>query len=174
MVKILVREFFNIIDREGDDPSLLFKSYYEETKDFVRTVIYWNTRLDNIDDLVQETYLKAWKSFSKFEKRSSFKTWIYRIAINVARDNIPKKVIKLDVEISHELNIELKDIIDRSLLGLSTNQKELFILFYKLDYSFREISELTNQAESTVKSKVYKAKEIFIKTYNKLENRDDE
>ncbi len=173
MVKILVREFFNIIDREGDDPSLLFKTYYNETKDFVRTILYWNTRLDNVDDLVQETFLKAWKSFSKFEKRSSFKTWIYRIAINVARDNIPKKTVEPDREISYEINIELKDLIDKSLLGLDSNQKELFILFYKLDYSFREIAELTNQAESTVKSKVYKAKENFIKTYSKLENRND-
>src|ERR1700678_258229 len=39
--------------------------------------------LDEAEDLVQETYLRAWRSYGTFEGRSSLRTWLYRSATNV-------------------------------------------------------------------------------------------
>jgi RNA polymerase sigma-70 factor (ECF subfamily) len=45
--------------------------------------------VDEAEDLVQETYLRAWRSFGGFEGRSSVRTWLYRIATNVMLEMPP-------------------------------------------------------------------------------------
>ena len=74
-----------------DELLLLFKEQYLKEKSFVRSSIYWMVNSSDVDDLVQETFLKAWKCFKKFEAKSSFRTWVYRIAMNITYDYLKKK-----------------------------------------------------------------------------------
>lgn len=144
-----------------------FKEYYLTERDFVRNAIYWMVRSDVVDDLVQETFVKAWKNFRKFEENSRFRTWIYRIAMNVTYDYLKKNSSNelkelTEVEIKGE-DIALKDLIDKGLLQLTIEQREVFILFYKMNYKQSEIAELLKIPAGTVKSRLFHAREVFEK-----------
>ena len=141
-----------------------FKAEYENSSDFVRKTIYWNTRNKNdLDDLIQETFLKAWKAYPKFNYDSDFKTWIYRIARNTLTDYFRKQKTFSPIDEVGELSneVEMQDLITAGLAKLNEKQREIFILHYYLSYTQSEISELVGVPEGTIKSRVYKAKEIF-------------
>lgn len=145
-----------------------FERYYRDTKDFVRASIFWMIRSHHVDDLVQETYLKAWKSFSSFENKASFKTWIYRVAMNVTYDFLKKNQSDLNVddyqvEDENRVDIATEDLITKALLKLNEKQREVFVLFYKFGYTTAEIAKLVDVKEGTVKSRLHYAKETFEK-----------
>ena len=162
-----LKTLFNPLAFSNENTLEDFQVYYEETKDFVRASIYWMIRSHHVDDLVQETYLKAWKSFKSFESKASFKTWIYRIAMNVTYDFLRKKTNDLNID-DYQLvdtskdDLTNEDLISKALLKLNENQREVFILFYKFGYTTIEIAELIEIKEGTVKSSLHYAKESFV------------
>ena len=134
-----------------------FEILYREHRGYVRAVIYWLVREDTIDDIVQETFVKAWKNYGKFNHDSSVKTWLYRIARNCAIDYLRKENKEIDsdhhVE-GYESHNEMKDIISKGLKKLSLEQREVFILYYKFGNTSLEISEILSIKEGTVKSRL--------------------
>lgn len=135
-----------------------------ENAEFIRTSIYWMVRNQNIDDIVQDTFLKAWKKFDSFNRKSSFRTWLYRIAMNTTYDYLRKNKNYLESEVSSEIsgdNNELKDLISKALHSLNLKHREAFILFYKFEYSQKEVAETLSISEGTAKSRIHYAKEKF-------------
>ncbi len=167
------RSIFLQEDQKKLDPLEAFKVYYQETYPFVRQILFWNLKDKSlVEDLVQETYLKAWKSFSQFKQESSFKTWIYKIAINTVKDFYRKQQWQSEVnenyqEQSASDSYAVLDLVEKSVLNIDLNLREFFILYYKFNYTFAEIAQLSEQNINTVKTKVYKAKEQFIDFYQK-------
>lgn len=167
MLQNIKKIFFPLGDRSQEELQEEFKKFYEIHADFVRTVIYWTVRSDSTDDLVQETFLKAWKSYKGFEQRSQFKTWIYRTAVNTCYDFLNERKKNNEVELEDvaqggSSSPELQDLISKGLSTLSEKHREVFILFYKLELSLSEIAEFLALAEGTVKSRLHYAKDNFL------------
>lgn len=158
---------FSSMEVNQEDLLPLFKEQYIKERNFVRSSIYWMVNSNDIDDLVQETFLKAWKSFDKFEEKSSFRTWIYRIAMNVSYDYLKKNKEEIyqvsdDLEDFKEANLEMTDLISKGLMTLSLEQREAFTLHYQIGLTYLEAGELLDVPEGTVKSRANSAKKVFI------------
>lgn len=150
-----------------------FEEIYQENHRFIRTVVYWVLRDDGVEDVVQEVFIKAWKSRDTFKGNSTVKTWLYRIAMNCCYDYFQKKQpdssevsVESVVDESSE-DMALKELIDLAIGKMSMEQRESFVLFYKMGMTQKEISELRGIPVGTVKSQLFSAREIFSKVMEK-------
>ena len=115
------------------------------------------------EDIVQETFIRVFKNIKGFKGYSSLYTWIYRISQNITKDKLKSHIITIpyeDSEIDND-NPEIITInnIDREQLrleldGLSFIYKQVLILFYFEELSIKEISEILEEKEGTIKSKL--------------------
>jgi RNA polymerase sigma-70 factor (ECF subfamily) len=124
------------------------------------------------DDLTQETFFKVWKNIQKFDQEKNFKTWIFTIAKNSARDAWKKKKtlpfslfensegynrldeIAEDKALPDEVleQIESTQELEQVLKKLSKKHETILLLRYKDDFSLGEIAKILNLPYNTVKS----------------------
>jgi len=159
---------FVLFNRSTADEQVLdeFRQCYLEHRDFVRASVYWMVNSTVVDEIVQEAFLRAWKGFEGFKRDASFKTWIYRIAINTTYDYL-RKHRELESTSEHETggdqdDLELVDLISKALMQLSLEQRESFSLHYQQGYTYQEVAQLLELPEGTIKSRVHSGKRIFI------------
>lgn len=179
MISIVKKIFTkNSSDKEKD--ALSEEKYFEEmylnTKDYVRNLVYWHTNNSVVDELVQDVFMKAWKGLPHFKKEANPKTWIYKITMNVVYDYYRSKTNEAvkDSFVAESCDkasndSELRDLIEKALSSLNIEQREVFVLYYKMEYSLEEISKLLNIPLGTVKSRIHYAKDKFQSFFEKEE-----
>lgn len=132
---------------------------------------------DLAEDLVQETLIKAARAHTSFKGDSSLYTWLVSILINLCRDHFRKNARSAvfsdiqDVEVGDvrektEKKIERKEVVDRLMNmidELDEKYRDVVILRYFQEMTYREIAESLNLAEGTVKSRLSQARMILHK-----------
>ena len=136
---------------------------------------------EDVKDISQEVFLKAYRNLSKFDGKSTFSTWIYRIAVNTCIDEMRKRKGKqtysLDAELEQEdgnyqrqfadtadtpeqslIRQELRQEVVTALEQLSPEHKTALVLREMQGFSYEEISEITQTPLGTVKSRISRAK----------------
>ena len=130
------------------------------------------------EDVVQETFLRAYRALDQFESRANFGTWIFRIAANAALDLMRKRQrheksrSPVDPEGSEDLpelpsadptperlmfSVEVKDKVSRALAGLSAVERTAFVLRHYEGMSIEEIGGVLGLKESATKNTVFRA-----------------
>jgi RNA polymerase sigma-70 factor (ECF subfamily) len=128
-------------------------------------------------DLTQETFIKAYRALERFKGTSSFYTWVYRIAVNTAKNYLlaltrrpPDRDVdaQMDIELSAEVNPEhllLRDEIERTVFQvINTLPLELrvAIILRELEgLSYEEIADIMHCPLGTVRSRIFRARETI-------------
>ena len=137
-------------------------------------------------DIAQEAFVKAFKNIEKFRGDSSFYTWIYRIAINTAKNFLSSKSRKseiyddeiMELKLSESAvtsenpeNIleaeELRSLMPDAIQGLPDDIRTTLSLREFDGLSYEEIAEVQNCPIGTVRSRIHKGREILDKTFSK-------
>ena len=149
--------------------------------------LYWHIRKmvhshDDADDLIQTTFIKAWKNIGKFRGESKLKTWLFRIATNECltflnrqkkraytdvadiQDNLDHSTTGVDSLTGDEIQAKLRAAIDT----LPEKQKLVFNLKYFEELKYQEIQEVLGGSIGSLKASFHhavKKVEHFLKTH---------
>lgn len=124
-------------------------------------------------DLFQEVLLQAWKSFPRFEERSSFSTWLYRVALNTVFTfkKAEKKKVKSSIELMP--NVKTPEIKEKPhellyLLVRQLDEVDRTIMTLHLDsYKNSEIAEILGIKVNHINVKIHRLKNQIIESYKK-------
>jgi len=122
---------------------------------------------DDVEDLVQETYLRVYQHRQRYDARSSLKTWMYAIALNLLRDKARRKgpsrleetreaveQVPVDRRLEKE---ELSDRVERLVQSLPEGQREIFTLYRYEGLPYDEISRMLGITVGAAKAQMHHA-----------------
>ena len=175
------------------DQELVEKAQQGDKKAFNLLVVRYQNRVaglltryvsrDDIPDIVQESFIKAYRSLASFRGERAFYTWLYRIAVNTAKNHLtalgrrpPKEDILAEDAESYDagtqlretdtpenlvLSNELKRVVFETIENLPEELKMAITLREIEGLSYEEIAEVMSCPVGTVRSRIFRAREAI-------------
>lgn len=124
------------------------------------------------EDYYQEILIRLWRSFPQFKEKSSFSTWMYRVALNTAIDIIRKESVSPKYA---ELSVKQYEIVSENIHDLDAKEQlyyaiqrlseiEKAIIFLYLEgYNYKEISDIAGISENNTGVKINRIKSKLLK-----------
>jgi RNA polymerase sigma-70 factor (ECF subfamily) len=166
---------------EGDESAfaVLVKRYQRRVTAFVAQMV---GDLDVARELTQETFLRAWRALGRFDRRYKFSTWLFRIAHNLAIDQLRRRRVPttplqarddegepLEIRLpdtgrsplEHLENSELAKRLRQVIDELRPEYRELILLRHFAGLSYQEIADLQGRPLGTIKNKLFRAHNVL-------------
>lgn len=154
--------------QNGDLPA--FNLIVDQWKDKIHRFAYrFLMDSDDANEITQKTFIKAYQKIDTLDEPGKFSPWIYRVANNLCIDELRrsgrKRVDTVSDWSEHESESkspqknleqsELSELLQKALMTLPYEQRVVVVMKQYEGFTFREISEILQQPENTVKSRMY-------------------
>ena len=149
-----------------------FRELFDEHADALLVISFsyvkdWGTA----EDIVQEVFLKHWQKREQFQQKSSLKTYLTRVCINRSKDYLKSWRYRTQ-QLTNQFFVTTKqkqallieeeqNVIGQAVLSLPIELRELVLLYYYESFTYRDIATMLSIAESTVRSRLNKAKSLL-------------
>jgi len=150
-------------------------------------------RRDDVEDVVQQVFLKVFVSLKRFDQRSAFSTWLYKISVNECWDYLRKRKVRpltYEADLSEDQvsrldgvasadkppedpsqRAEARDLLERMLDKLPEEDRQLLMLKEVEGFSVQELAEMLNLNVNTVKVRLFRSRARLTEVYKrKLES----
>lgn len=142
---------------------------------------------EDVEDVAQQVFLKAYLGIKKFDQRAAFSTWLYKIAVNECWDYLRKKKVRplvYEADLSEEQvsrldgivsagrppvdansRAETRELLDRLLATLPEQDQQLLVLKEMEGFSVQELAEILHLNVNTVKVRLFRARGRIMDVY---------
>ena len=163
-----ILELFRSEERKDYAFNLIVRKYQERLYWHIRRILFDH---DDTDDILQNTFIKAWNGLETFREASALFTWLYRIATNEALSFLKQKRRKyllplIDVEKQLSNTIETDEYFDgdelqmklqKAILTLPEKQRIVFNMKYFDEMKYKEIAAIMNISVGALKASFHHA-----------------
>lgn len=124
------------------------------------------------EELVQDTFVRAWEKLPEFRGDSAFGTWLFRIAVNVAladRRKTGRREARIGLAAEPETlhrpgpvpDLAARMDMDAAIAALPSGARTVFLLYDVEGYQHAEIAQMTGIAEGTSKAQLFRARRLL-------------
>lgn len=146
-------------------------------------------RSEDVEDIAQQVFLKAYLSLKRFDQRAAFGTWLYKIAVNECWDLLRKKKVRpllYEADLSEDQarqmtaaledtavggdirkRLELREQIERLFEAIDERDRLMLVLKEVEGFSVEDIGEILDLNVNTVKVRLFRARGRLVKLHRK-------
>lgn len=147
---------------------ILVKKYQERLYWHIRKIVLYH---EDADDVLQNTFIKVWKSIANFREESSLFTWLYRIATNESITFLNEKKRKKLLPLTEESQFIIDNLVSdpyfdgdeiqlqlqKAILKLPEKQRIVFNLKYFEEMKYEEMAEILDTSVGALKASYHHA-----------------
>ncbi|CAG7646053.1 RNA polymerase sigma factor [Paenibacillus allorhizosphaerae] len=162
--------------RQGEDEA--YRHLMERHQNYIYTLTYRMTgHRETAEDLTQEVFIKMYRSLEHFRGDAKFKTWVYRLTVNLVTDyrrsqrRKPYEAIldkvkgwfgdRREEPEARALQKEEQETMQRLLSDLPDKYRLVMYLYHYKQLSYQEISDITGLPLKTIETRLYRGKSLL-------------